>query len=53
MPEALAEQPAVGRLAGVYWERLQSLLDGPEIIESEEDERRVSASSRGLPGLVG
>lgn len=40
MPEALAEQPAVGRLAGVYWERLQSLLDGPEIIESEEDERR-------------
>ena len=29
MPEPLADEPAVGQLAEIYWERLRGLLEGP------------------------
>ena len=38
MPEPLADQPAVGQLAGVYWQRLRDLLTEPE--PSTDDEER-------------
>lgn len=45
MPSPLAEQPAVARLARVYWERLHSLLVLPQI-ETEADEREFAEIMR-------
>lgn len=38
MPESLARREAVSQLAGVYWERLKSVMERPDAA-SEEDER--------------
>ena len=38
MPESLARREAVSQLAGVYWERLKSVMERPDAT-SEEDER--------------
>ena len=37
MPEPLANQPAVGQLAGVYWQRLRDLLTEPEPTTDAEE----------------
>lgn len=47
MPEPLALQPAVGQLAGVYWQRLRSLFDGAaNQLETEAHEKAFLATQK-------
>jgi len=45
MPEPLSGARAVGQLADFYWDRLRELLEGPELVTSE-DERAFAHQQR-------
>ena len=51
MPSPLAEQPAVARLANVYWERLKGLLE-LEPLSSEASEREFAARMVAMNDVV-